>query len=177
MSQGCNTGLDHRSTVEGRSREVYSTVHCLSHPNERLPTSTVKEPIFLLTKLKTRDSVWLCSDPRVVFSVADVLACHRETRWYCTQITLALSSLLQTLACYQQTRDRRFSADCRVVFSFVAALAYHRQTRQFSADARLLIKADACAVGGVHSFFSLTLSCPFPFLIQVNLTVEFLVTV
>ena len=22
------------------------------------------------------------SDPRVVFSVADVLACHRETRWY-----------------------------------------------------------------------------------------------
>ena len=51
------------------------------------------------------------SDTRVVFSVADVLACHRETRWYCTQITLALSSLLQTLACHQQTRDRRFSAD------------------------------------------------------------------
>ena len=81
----------------------YCTVHCLSHANERLPTSTVKEQIFLLTELKTcMDSVQ--SDPRVVFSVADVLPCHRETRWYCTQITLALSSLLQTLACHQQTR-------------------------------------------------------------------------
>ena len=71
------------------------------------------------------------SDPRVVFSVADVLACHRETR--CTQITLALSYLLQTLACHQQTRDHRFSADARVVLSFVAALslACHQQTRQF----------------------------------------------
>ena len=80
------------------------------------------------------------SDPRVVFSVADVLACHRETR-----ITLALSSLLQTLAYHQQTHDRRFSIDGSVLFSFVAALACHQQTRQFSADGCAVF-----SVGGVH---------------------------
>ena len=68
-----------------------------------------KRTDFSFDRAENMDSVQ--SDPRVVFSVADVLACHRETRWYCTQITLALSSLLQTLACHQQTRDRRFSAD------------------------------------------------------------------
>ena len=61
-----------------------------------------KRTIFSFDRAENMDSVQ--SDPRVVFSVADVLACHWETRWYCTQITLALSSLLQTLACHQQTR-------------------------------------------------------------------------
>ena len=45
------------------------------------------------------------------------------------QITLALSSLLQTLACHQQTRDRRFSAD-----TLAAALACHQQTQQFDSS-------------------------------------------
>ena len=31
------------------------------------------------------------SDPRVVFSVADVLACHRETRWYSDNAGVVLS--------------------------------------------------------------------------------------
>ena len=31
------------------------------------------------------------SDPRVVFSVADVLACHRETRWYTDNAGVAFS--------------------------------------------------------------------------------------
>ena len=31
------------------------------------------------------------SDPRVVFSVADVLACHRETRWYSDNAGVASS--------------------------------------------------------------------------------------
>ena len=54
------------------------TVHCLSHPNERLPASTVNEPSFLLIGLiiaENTETVYVCifqSDPRVVFSVADV---------------------------------------------------------------------------------------------------------
>ena len=82
------------------------------------------------------------SDPRVVFSVADVLACHRETRWYSDNAGVVFS--VADIGLHQQTRDRRFSADARVIFSFVAALACHRQTRQFSAD--------ACAVFCVHRF-------------------------
>ena len=65
----------HKSFVEGRSC-LGGTVHCLSHPNERLPTSTVKEQIFLLTKLKTRRQ---CTCTFTYFS-----------------LTLALSSPLQT---------------------------------------------------------------------------------
>ena len=80
------------------------------------------------------------SDPRVVFSVADVLACYRETRWYSDNAGVVLS-----VADVSQTRDHRFSADARVVFSFVAALACHQQTRQFSADACAVF-----SVGGVH---------------------------
>ena len=68
------------------------------------------------------------SDPRVVFSVADVLACHRETRWYSDNAGVVFS--VADIGLHQQTRDRRFSADARVIFSFVAALACHRQTRQ-----------------------------------------------
>ena len=71
-------------SLHGRRRSRYykrfveDSVHCLLI--ERLPTSTVKEQMFLLTKLKTRRQCTCTfyifqSDPRVVFSVADVLAC------------------------------------------------------------------------------------------------------
>ena len=106
-----------------RSHYLVEDSACRSHPNERLPTSTVKEQMFLLTKLKTRRQCTCTfyifqSDPRVVFSVADVLACMPAIgRLDGTQITLALSSLLQTLVYHQQTHDRRFSADGSVLFS------------------------------------------------------------
>ena len=74
---------------ELRRRHILGgTVHCLSHQNERLPTSTVKKRFFLLTKLKTRRQ---CTCKFTYFSLTlalssplqpDVLACHRETRWY-----------------------------------------------------------------------------------------------
>ena len=63
------------------------TVHCLSHPDERLPTSTVKEQIFSFDKAENTETVYMYvyvfqTDPRVVFSVADVLACHRAMVLY-----------------------------------------------------------------------------------------------
>ena len=58
------------------------------------------------------------SDPRVVFSVADVLACHRETRWY-TDNAGVVFSVADVSIYHQQTHDRRFSADGSVLFSFV----------------------------------------------------------
>ena len=59
----------------------------MSHPNERLPISTVTRTNFSFHKAENTETVYIYvyifqSDPRVVFSVADVLACHRETRWY-----------------------------------------------------------------------------------------------
>ena len=108
LQHGSRRSYYHKSFIDGRSREVlYSTllVACKRTSSDFYG----KRTNFSFDRAENMDSVQ--SDPRVVFSVADVLACHRETRWYCTQITLALSSLLPTLACHQQTRDRRFSAD------------------------------------------------------------------
>ena len=106
-----------------------------------------KRTNFSFDKAENTETVYVYvvqSDPRVVFSVADVLACHRETRW---PDNAGVAFSVADIGLHQQTRDRRFSADARVIFSFVAALACHRQTRHFSAD--------ACAVffvGGVHRF-------------------------
>ena len=132
-------------TTKASSKVPYTA--CRSHPNERLPTSTVKEQIFLLTKLKTRRqctctfTYFMQSDPRVVFSVSDVLSCHRETRWYSDNAGVV--SLLQTLAYRQQTHDRRFSADGSVLFSFVyvATLACQQQTRQ----SQLTLELSTCS--------------------------------
>ena len=97
-----------------------SNTACRSHPNERLPSSTVKEQMFLLTKLKTRRQctcfTYFSLTPRCL------LRCRRSSlpaigRLDGTQITLTLSSLLQTLAYHQQTHDRRLSADGSVLFS------------------------------------------------------------
>ena len=53
----------------------------LSHPNERLPTSTVKEQIFLLTcKAENTETVRLHISLTLALSL-DVLAIG-ETRWY-----------------------------------------------------------------------------------------------
>ena len=105
------------------SKIVYTA--CRSHPNERLPTSTVKEQMFLLTKLKTRrQCTCTCyifqSDPCVVSG------CRRSSlpaigRLDGTQITLTLSSLLQTLVYHQQTLDRRFPICIRSRSSLSAA--------------------------------------------------------
>ena len=140
----------------------------MSHANERLPTSTVKEHILLLTELKTWDSVQ--SDPRVVFSVADVLACHRETRWYCTQITLALSSLLQTLACHQQTRaidGSQLTRSHRLLLCSRSSLSSADSTvRQFQLTLALCSPFAQLRRSPLLNVFSRTLPCPFSFLLQ-----------
>ena len=85
----------HKSYVEGRSREVLYTACRIS---KRTSSDFYgKRTNFSFDKAENTETVYVYifqSDPRV-FSVAGVLACHRETR-YGTQITLALSSPLQT---------------------------------------------------------------------------------
>ena len=119
---------------------VEGTVHCLSIASKRTSSDFYgKRTNFSFDKAENTETVYkyvylFQSDPRVVFRRSSLPS---GDSMVLTQITLALSSLLQTLAYHQQTHDRRFSADDSVLFSFVyvAALACQQQTRQFSADA------------------------------------------
>ena len=79
LPAGGITSRYQETSYQNKHRRMVYTA-CRSHPNERLPTSTVKEQTFLLTKLKTRRQCTCTfyifqSAPRVVFSAADVLAC------------------------------------------------------------------------------------------------------
>ena len=83
--------------------------------------------------------------------------------------TQTTSSLLQTLACHQQTRDRRFSADALASSSLhVAVLA--STVRQFSLCSPLE------AFTAPQRLLAFTLPSPFPFMLQANLTVQSLVS-
>ena len=73
------------------------------------------------------------SDPRVVFSVADFLACHRETRWYSDNASVVLS-----VADVSQTRQ--FSADACAAFSVGGV---HRAPQRLLAYVRCLVHASS----------------------------------
>ena len=141
---------------------------CRSHPNERLPTSTVKEQMFLLTKLKTRrQCTCTCyifqSDPCVVSG------CRRSSlpaigRLDGTQITLTLSSLLQTLVYHQQTLDRRFPI-CIRSRSILSAADSTVLSWRLSCVHVLRWRRSPLRLLNVFSRIrTRTLPCPFPFI-------------
>ena len=115
-------------SLHGRRRSHYhkrlveDSVHCLSIASKRTSSDFYgKRTNVSFDKAENTETVHVRF---TYFSLtpACLLRCRRSSlpaigRLDGTQITLTLSSLLQTLAYHLQTHDRRFSADGSVLFS------------------------------------------------------------
>ena len=78
---GCNTVLDDHITTRASSMADLGRYCTLLVACKRTSSDFYgKKTHFSFDRAENMDSVQ--SDPRVVFSVADVIVCHRETRWY-----------------------------------------------------------------------------------------------